>query len=78
MTPGYEVFHAEAGDMSEWFEEMGAETPAPAGWYLWACHPGCLPDGPPEGPFPSESAARAQAEAQAAALDDLSLGPAAL
>ena len=22
-----------------------------AGWYWWACHPGCLPDGEPCGPF---------------------------
>ncbi len=25
-----------------------------AGWYWWACFPGCLPDGEPSGPFNSE------------------------
>ena len=28
-----------------------------AGWYWRACLPGCLPDGPPFGPFPSAEAA---------------------
>ena len=23
------------------------------GWYWWACFPGCLPDGEPNGPFAS-------------------------
>lgn len=25
--------------------------PQPAGWYWWACFPGCMPDGEPSGPF---------------------------
>lgn len=29
-----------------------------AGWYWWACFPGCLPDGEAAGPFKSERAAR--------------------
>jgi len=28
-----------------------ADQPAEAGWYWWACFPGCLPDGEPIGPF---------------------------
>ena len=31
------------------------------GWYWWPCFPGCLPDGEPMGPFPSETAALADA-----------------
>lgn len=27
------------------------------GWYWWACFPGCLPEGPPMGPFASEQEA---------------------
>lgn len=27
------------------------------GWYWWACFPGCLPDGEPEGPYVSSNAA---------------------
>jgi hypothetical protein len=34
----------------------------PAGWYWWACFPGCLPDGAPSGPF--DSAEDAEADAQ--------------
>jgi hypothetical protein len=26
-------------------------------WYFWACFPGCLPDGDPEGPFDTEEEA---------------------
>lgn len=26
------------------------------GWYWQACYPGCLPDGDPMGPFPTETA----------------------
>jgi hypothetical protein len=28
-----------------------------AGWCWWACQPGCLPDAPPVGPFPTSYAA---------------------
>jgi len=28
-----------------------------AGWCWWACQPGCLPDGPPIGPFATSYAA---------------------
>ena len=24
------------------------------GWYWWACHPGCIPDSEPDGPYPTE------------------------
>ena len=31
---------------------MGEDNrPMPAGWYWWACFPGCMPDGDPVGPF---------------------------
>ena len=33
------------------------------GWYWQACFPGCLPDGEPEGPFPTEDAALTDAGA---------------
>jgi hypothetical protein len=28
-----------------------------AGWFWWACQPGCLPDRPPTGPFATSYAA---------------------
>lgn len=31
------------------------------GWFWWACVPGCLPDGPPIGPFDSYEEALADA-----------------
>lgn len=37
-------------------------------WWWWACFPGCLPDGDPQGPFDSENAALA--DAHSAAWDD--------
>ncbi len=33
-----------------------------SGWYWWACFPGCLPDGDPSGPFPTEALALADAQ----------------
>ena len=44
----FEVFEIEAGDADE------ENSP---GWYWWACFPGCLPDGDPEGPFDDEQEA---------------------
>ena len=35
----------------------------PAGYYWWACFPGCLPDGDPVGPFETEEEAVADANA---------------
>ena len=45
----FEVFHSpEAYELGTDYE---------AGWYWWACFPGCMPDGDPMGPFESEEAA---------------------
>ena len=38
-----------------------AAEDTPAGWYWWACFPGCLPDGEATGPFPTEADADADA-----------------
>jgi hypothetical protein len=35
-------------------EAYGLAAP---GWYWWACFPGCLPDGEPNGPFTTEQEA---------------------
>jgi len=32
------------------------------GWFWWACFPGCLPDGSPNGPFDSYEEALADAQ----------------
>ena len=50
LDRGLEVFHAEAGEAGE---DSDGE-PMPEGWYWQACHPGCLPDGVPMGPFDTE------------------------
>lgn len=45
--PDVEVFYIsqrEAGDTGVWSD-------FPPGWYWWACFPGCMPDGEPNGPF---------------------------
>ena len=50
------------------FEEFGEESDeytmllTAAGWYWWACFPGCLPDGNPNGPFATEAEATANAQ----------------
>jgi hypothetical protein len=56
--PDAEVFYADAGDLDECFG-LGDDDdePSPAGWYAYACFPGCLPDGDPCGPFDSEAEA---------------------
>jgi hypothetical protein len=55
--PNIEIFHQ---------PDDGAITPSgaamDAGWYWWACFPGCLPDGDPIGPF--DTAAEALADAR--------------
>lgn len=55
----------EYGSFEVW-EKLTNEDPAtaeyPAGWYWAACFPGCLPDGGPMGPFPTEADAIADAE----------------
>lgn len=59
--PDCEVFYAD-----DLIDEDG--EPLDAGWYWWACFPGCLPDGEPSGPFNTES--EALADAQDADFDD--------
>ena len=61
---GYEVFHAVSGQLDEWADEAGFDTPTSTGWYYWPCHPGCLPDAPPEGPFESRDLAVQAAPAE--------------
>jgi hypothetical protein len=45
-----------------WRDDHGA--PMEAGWYWWACFPGCLPDSDPVGPFATEAEAIADAQEQ--------------
>lgn len=57
--PDLEVFYASAG---EW--HVDGDIPnerCAAGWYWQPCFPGCLPDGPPVGPFETEAEALADA-----------------
>ena len=60
--PDCEVFYMDAADIaeSEWTD--GGGDPTAPGWYWWACFPGCLPDGEPNGPFGSEADALADAQ----------------
>ena len=44
--------------------------PRPAGWYWWACFPGCMPDSDPFGPFETEAEAFADARDFAALGED--------
>jgi hypothetical protein len=69
--PNAEVFHLAASDFADsaegtWMREAMAEPDADAGsmagWYWWACLPGCLPDTEPTGPFETEAEALADAQ----------------
>ena len=62
--PNIEVFWmdseqaGEALDLHSDWERVAAL----AGWYWWACFPGCLPDSEPMGPFETEALALADAQ----------------
>lgn len=50
----FEIFwHAGKGPLGTANEdhEDNEDPSSPAGWYWWACFPGCMPDGEPSGPF---------------------------
>ena len=63
--PDAEVFHSEAGEWS--YDRHGERCdsdpdddslePCEAGYYFWACLPGCLPDSEPSGPYETEDEA---------------------
>jgi hypothetical protein len=45
-------------------DAMIAEQGITGGWFWWACFPGCLPDGPPIGPFATRAEALADAQSE--------------
>ena len=58
--PGGETFEVRDG------RGYGGEpSDLPDGWYWWACFPGCMPDGPENGPYETEDEAIAEARADA-------------
>ena len=57
--PDVEVFYADEGELQSC--DCCPDEPSQVGWYWWACFPGCLPDGEPNGPFESEEDALADA-----------------
>jgi len=68
---GYHSFHNEDGEPYGSFEVFWTDgdgeqdedgSISGAGWYWFACFPGCLPDGEPCGPFGSSSQARSDAD----------------
>lgn len=59
----FEVFYDNADDAGNGprnFDSNG--EPVKAGWYWWACFPGCLPDGDAMGPFATEQEAITDAQ----------------
>jgi hypothetical protein len=62
MYGSFKVFHHDGVRTSPddcWADSDG--NPMPAGWYWWACFPGCMPDSDPHGPFDTEAEATADA-----------------
>lgn len=65
--PDVEVFFVtqdETTDPMTCFYELSA------GWYWWACLPGCLPDSDPIGPFETKEAALADAQSESWQFED--------
>jgi len=48
----FETFYNDGSEFQDENDEL-----LPAGFYWWACFPGCLPDGEPCGPFETEEEA---------------------
>lgn len=69
--PDIEVFYVDVRQIEQdrvtnsalWQDGSKPDITSP-GWYWWACCPGCLPDGEPQGPYETE------AEAIEASKDD--------
>jgi hypothetical protein len=57
--PDLEVFYACEDELS--VGDGSDDRNYPAGWYWWACFPGCMPDSDPMGPFDSLESALADA-----------------
>lgn len=49
---------------------MIEELSITGGWFYWYCLPGCMPDGPPTGPYESRDAAIAACRENAYTGDD--------
>jgi hypothetical protein len=45
---------SEYGSFEAFYLDSETGEPIVSGWYWWACFPGCLPDGEPDGPYPTE------------------------
>jgi hypothetical protein len=61
----FEVFYfnGKPETIDRYIESGMDDTPIEAGWYWWACFPGCLPDSEfPNGPFATEAEAIADAQ----------------
>lgn len=64
----YYQFQSETGESYGSFQVFqvlpyeSVEEELAAGFYWWACFPGCLPDGEPCGPFFTEAEAIADAQ----------------
>jgi hypothetical protein len=56
--PNAEVFYIDdqTAKLSRERSDLSDELNEP-GWYYWPCFPGCLPDGPANGPYNSDTAA---------------------
>ena len=62
--PDVEVFYLNETQAIEtlYGEEWVGKLDDDSGWYWWACMPGYMPDGDPNGPFETEQEAIADAK----------------
>ena len=60
--PDIEVFFLDPQEAATMSNELDDDSEMEAGWYWWACFPGCMPDSEPEGPYATEAEALAAAQ----------------
>jgi len=64
-SPDCETFYVSQLEVNynlENLDHADEYTLTEAGWYWWSCFPGCLPDGPANGPFNTEEEATTDAQ----------------
>jgi hypothetical protein len=65
----FPLMHMNSRDRDKAIEWIIAEYGITGGWFWHSCFPGCMPDGPPIGPFDTEALALADAQ-QGSELSD--------
>lgn len=60
--PAYRLASMNSRVREDMIDAIVREQGITGGWFWWSCFPGCLPDGPPMGPFATKADALADAQ----------------